>query len=63
MYKDIEKLRENKRAYYKAHKAELTAYAKAYYKAHKAELTAYAKAYYKAHQRLVVSIGNRARRK
>jgi hypothetical protein len=43
MYKDIEKLRENKRAYYKAHKAELTAYAKAYYKAHKAELTAYAK--------------------
>jgi hypothetical protein len=28
MYKDIEKLRENKRAYYKAHKAELTAYAK-----------------------------------
>jgi hypothetical protein len=45
MYKDIEKLRENKRAYYRAHKTELAAYAKAYYKAHKTETLAGSKAH------------------
>lgn len=57
-YKDKEKEKDYKNAYYQAHKEEMKARVKAWYQAHRDEKKARDKAYYQAHKDEKKSIAN-----